>query len=489
MQLIANPIFTASREWTMTNHRRLGSVTAAVSIILFLCIGSAFGQGRVSNTKAETVLSEWVTTFNSADPEKIKSFYTKHSYQPPVPQDQIMTWRAQTGGFTLLRIEKSEPLLVNALLGEKDSDWAATASIALSDSDPTIISSMKFGGVPLPPEFAPPRMTQADALAGLSAYTDKLTKKDWFSGVVLVARNNKILLQKAWGLADREKKTPNTIDTQFRIGSMNKMFTAVATLQLVEAGKLSLDGTVGSYLPDYPNKEIASKVTLRHLLTHTGGTGDIFGPEFDKNRATLKEHQDYLNLYGSRGPDQTPGTDLKYSNYGFVLLGAIIEKVSGVTYYTYVREKIFKPAGMMSTDSLSESVPVPKRAAGYVRDEQSWVSNVDTLPYRGTAAGGGYSTVGDLLRFVQALESGKLLSSALFAEAIKSQKDWYGYGFMNFGEGSLKAWGHEGGAPGINGDLRVFPNIGYVLIALSNFDPPAASKPIDYFEGRMPLTP
>ena len=122
---------------------------------------------------------------------------------------------------------------------------------------------------------------------------------------------------------------------------MNKMFTAIATLQLVEAGKLSLDKPIGTYLPDYPNVDVASRVTVRHLLTHTGGTGDIFGPEFDANRLTLKEHTDYLKLYGTRGPDQTPGSEFEYSNYGFVLLGALIEKVSGVTYYEYVKEDDF----------------------------------------------------------------------------------------------------------------------------------------------------
>jgi CubicO group peptidase (beta-lactamase class C family) len=253
-------------------------------------------------------------------------------------------------------------------------------------------------------------MAEADALAALSSYTDRLARNDRFSGALLIARQDKILFQKAWGFASRENKKANTIDTQFRIGSMNKMFTAVAVLQLVEAGKLSLDATVGTYLPDYPNKEIASKVKLRHLLTHTGGTGDIFGPEFDANRATLKEHGDYLKLYGSREPDQTPGSEFKYSNYGFVLLGAIIEKVSAMSYYDYVRAKVFRPTGMTATDSLPESEPEPKRAAGYVREERAWVSNVDTLPYRGTAAGGGYSTVGDLLRFARALESGKLVS-------------------------------------------------------------------------------
>ena len=200
-------------------------------------------------------------------------------------------------------------------------------------------------------------MTEEAALAALTARADEMVKNDRFSGAVLVARNGKVLLQKAWGRANRETGAPNTLDTQFRMGSMNKMFTSVATLQLVEAGKLALNDPIGKYLTDYPNKDLASKVTVRHLLTHTGGTGDIFGPEFEQNRLTLREHGDYVKLYGARALTHEPGAELRYSNYGFVLLGTLIEKVSGMSYYEYVRAKIFQPAGMTTTDSL----PKPRR--------------------------------------------------------------------------------------------------------------------------------
>ena len=255
------------------------------------------------------------------------------------------------------------------------------------------------------------RMTEAEALAALSARAEKLAQKDQFSGAVLVARNGEVLLQDAWGRANREAGTPNTLDTKFRIGSMNKMFTAVATLQLVEAGKLELDDTIGEHLPDYPNEDVASKVTVRHLLTHTGGTGDIFGPEFELNRSSLEELDDYVTLYGARGLRHEPGARHEYSNYGFILLGVLIEAVSGESYYDYVRDNVFRPAGMTSTDSLPESEDVPKRAVGYMKPFSGgdyWTENHITLPVRGTSAGGGYSTVGDLMRFAEALESGEL---------------------------------------------------------------------------------
>ena len=415
----------------------------------------------------------------------MRAFDEAHQGTAP-PLEKLLGFRERTGGFTLLRIEKSEPLTIVALLEEKNSDTVARFELVVDSGDPPKIVSAPLRGIPRPPDFALPRMTERDALKGLLDRVEEVAQNDQFSGAVLVARGGEVLLQKAWGSANREAKTPATFGTQFRLGSMNKMFTAVATLQLVEAGKLALDEPIGKYLPDYPNKEVAAKVTVRHLLTHTGGTGDIFGPEFAKNRLTLREHSDYVTLYGSRAVLHEPGAEYRYSNYGYVLLGALIEKVSGETYYDYVRSRVFEPAGMKASGSLPESDNVPNRAVGYMRRGGEWEPNGDTLPWRGMAAGGGYSTVGDLLLFAQALEEGKLLSNAMFAEATKPQWQSYGYGFGVQGEGPLRSYGHGGGAPGMNGDFRVFPELGYVLIALSNLDPPAATRVVDFFALRMP---
>jgi D-alanyl-D-alanine carboxypeptidase len=332
------------------------------------------------------------------------------------------------------------------------------------------------------------RLPQAQALAALADHAGERARAGEFAGAVLVARHGKVLLQDAWGRADRKAGTANTPATRFRIGSMNKMFTAVATLQLVEAHKLALDDPIGKHLPGYPNKEVAAKVTVRHLLTHTGGTGDIFGPEFDQHRLRLREHRDYLQLYGSRGLTQEPGSRFEYSNYGFVLLGVLIEQVTGGSYDDYVRDHVFRRADMRSTGALPESVEVPDRAVGYLRASSGsdWVPNTDTLPWRGTAAGGGYSTVGDLLRFAQALDSGTLISEATLAEATRPHHQQYGYGFDVQGQGSLRSYGHGGGAPGMNGELRVFPELGYVVVSLSNLDPPAASELVEFFTLRMP---
>jgi hypothetical protein len=269
---------------------------------------------------------------------------------------------------------------------------------------------------------------------------------------------------------------------------MNKMFTATAVMQLVEAGKLSLDDTVGKVMTDYPNADVARKVTIRHLLGHTGGTGDFFGPQFVKNRLTLKTHADYVAMFGGRAPLHEPGAEFRYSNYGMVLLGALIERVSGLSYFDYVRTHVFEPAGMKSTGSLPETDTVPNRSTGYMRSNDAWVPNNDTLPWSGTAAGGGYSTVGDFFRFAEALQSGKLVSKASLTQMITPGINrQYGFGMYLTGDGATRSFGHGGGAPGQTGDLKVFPESGYVIVALSNLDPPVASRMLDFIAARLPL--
>ena len=140
---------------------------------------------------------------------------------------------------------------------------------------------------------------------------------------------------------------------------MGKMFTAVAALQLIQAGKLALDAPISRYLPDYPNKEVAA-VTIEQLLTHTGGTGNIFSPEYFDHRLETREHQDYIKLFGNRGVMFPPGSRWDYSNYGMILLGRIIEVVSGQSYYDYTRAHIFEPLGMTATGNEPEDSHVPK---------------------------------------------------------------------------------------------------------------------------------
>jgi len=301
-----------------------------------------------------------------------------------------------------------------------------------------------------------------------------------FAGAVSVSKGGLLLYSAARGDAINGR-SPNTVDTKFRFGSMGKMFTAVAIAQLAQAGRLSFDDPLGKYLVDYPNAAVA-KVTLHQLLTHTGGTGDIFGPEFMEKRAQLKELRDYVKLYGTRAPLFPPGSRHEYSNYGFILLGRVIEEVSGMSYDRYVRERIFVPAGMTSTDNQPESSNVRGLAVPYASDpDGSLRSAADTLPWRGTAAGGGYSTVGDLQKFASALLAHRLLDEQHTTLVLTGKVDTsrrglrYAYGFEDAElPNGLHRVGHGGGAPGMNGVLAIYPEAGYVVVVLANRDPPAA---------------
>ncbi len=438
----------------------------------------------------------WLAAFNSGDRSRYAKFLKRNfpTWAPLIDRD--LGLREFTGGFALRKVGRVSATRVSGWVEERDSDQFVTFMMWVSAAKQPKILALDLIPIPRPAAFPIPRLAEGEAIAGVEALLRKKAADDRFSGAALVAKDGEVLFAGAYGQADRERGIPNTLETRFRIGSMNKMFTAVATLQLVEAGKLALDDPVGKHLRGYPNSEVATKVTVRHLLTHTGGTGDIFGPEFEANRVQLREHADYVKLYGSRAPNFEPGSRFAYSNYGFVLLGAIIEAVSGESYYDYVREHVFGPAGMTSTDSLPESEEVPNRSIGYTRPSPGapWQPNTDWLPWRGTAAGGGYSTVGDVARFADALTSHRLLSAAS-TELLTTGKVnlgpgiRYAFGFVDGRDKDGNGWvGHGGGAPGMNGDLRIYPKSGYVVVVLANFDPPAAQRISDYLDPRLPTS-
>jgi D-alanyl-D-alanine carboxypeptidase len=346
------------------------------------------------------------------------------------------------------------------------------------------------------PPFVVNRMSPDSVfVAELRAHLEAATAAGAFSGAVLVTRGGQTLFEGAYGLADRERGVPNTPLTQFRMGSMDKMLTAVAVLQLVQAGKARLDVPLSTYLPDYPNAELASRVTLHHLLTHTGGTGNIFGSLYNANRLELRTTADWIRLFGARALLFEPGTRHDYSNYGYILLGAVIEQLSGMSYYDYVAAHVLAPAGMTLTGSAPEDSLVPGRSVGYTWQlvQGSLVSNAPVLPYRGTAAGGGYSTVGDIARFANALREHRLLDAAHTALLIDGKVPMgpagivkYAYGFIDRVQVGRRLVGHGGGFPGMNGELSFEPRGGYTSVVLSNFDPQAATMIEAFLLGRLP---
>ena len=292
---------------------------------------------------------------------------------------------------------------------------------------------------------APPATDEAIGAAIAASVKDAATRGD-FSGAVLVTRAGRVLHRGAVGLASRETGAANTPDTKFNLGSINKIFTQLALEQLAAEGKLALADPIGKHVSGLP--EATARVTLEQLLAHRGGTGDIFGPRYDAyDKSRLRELRDWLPLFASEPLEFEPGTRQRYSNAGYVLLGLAIETVTGRPYHDVVRERIFAPAGMKDTDAYPVDAAVPNRATGYTSRQGPLTDNAASLPWRGTSAGGGYSTVDDLGRFADALRGGRLGKKG---------------GALSVG----------GGAAGINAALRMEGDD--TVVVMANLDPPAA---------------
>jgi len=318
----------------------------------------------------------------------------------------------------------------------------------------------------------------------LQAYFDSLAAENRLSGAILVAKNGTPIASKAAGLANRATGTSNTLETKFNLGSLNKMFTAVAIAQLAQKGRLKFDDTISKHLPDCPNKEIAEKVTIHQLLTHTSGMGSYTNDNFAARRSQLTTVAAHLPLFVNEPLSFAPGEKFQYSNSGFMLLGAIIEKLSGESYYDYVRENIFQPAGMNSTGFYEPGKETPALAIGYTKMDASGArgevekENTDLREIRGGPAGGGYSTVGDLLKFHLALREHKLLDDE-HTKLVTTGKveapgpiGKYAYGFGDKIFAGKHIVGHNGGFPGIAANFEMYPELGYTAVILMNSDPP-----------------
>jgi hypothetical protein len=250
--------------------------------------------------------SAWLEAFNAGDPTRIRQFLQTNF--PSANVDVQMNFRERTGGLELRALEQATATMLTGLVQERDSDQFGRFTIVVEPAEPHRITRFPIRAILPPAEFAALRLSEPEVITALRAKLDRDAAADRFAGTALLAKNGKVLFSGGYGLADREKKAASNLDSRFRIGSMNKMFTAVVILQLVQAGKIKLTDPLGKYVTHYPNQDVATRVTIHHLLTHTGGTGDIFGPEFNAHRLELRTLDDYVALYGKRGLAFEPGS-------------------------------------------------------------------------------------------------------------------------------------------------------------------------------------
>lgn len=339
-------------------------------------------------------------------------------------------------------------------------------------------------------------MPESELTDKLRLYLKEQTKTDRFSGATLVAKNGQPIFEYSSDFANIEKQIPNQIETKFNLGSANKMFTGVAIVQLVEKELLTFDDTVGKHLPDYPNSTVRKQVTIHHLLTHTSGLGSFIDLKFRNElltaRKNLRTISAVVDLFKNR-PLPYPMGESHYSPDGYELLGAIIEATSGQNYYDYVREHIYQVANMPNTGSfeIDPENSRPDMAIGYThRDpktdrmlEGERFANFGLNSLKGTAGGAGYSTCYDLLNFTQAFLGHKLLSPEMTKLVITpkinlgskgNQTKYQSYGFQIFDIGGVLRIGHPGRFAGVNTRIDMYPQLGYTVIVLANYDPPAA---------------
>ncbi len=317
----------------------------------------------------------------------------------------------------------------------------------------------------------------------LASRIDKNIQSRAFSGTILVAQKGKVLISQGYGLADRENDVPNSSQTKFAIGSMTKAFTAMAIMILQERGQLTVKDPICNYVADCP--AAWNPITLHHLLTHTSGIHnytDMYGELKEKVNFCQEYKPEEIIAYFKDLPlDFVPGSRWSYSNSGYFLLGTVIENVSGESYETFIQNNILHPLGMSDTGYDRTSTIVKNHASGYSYDQihQQLINTPCWDVSQKYAAGGLYSTVGDLYTWDQALYTDRLVSketlNTIFTSTVSIQSAQvpdavYGYGWVIYHRSGHKIIEHGGGVNGFATNLARFPDDQVTIIVLSNMD-------------------
>ena len=465
------------------------SIPASLASLLLAAVATTAGAQQPSSVRSDTPaarrLSELVHAINTGNADSVARFvgasYSEGARKQMPTEERVgrlLSIYGRTGGLDVMRLEATEPGSATALVHAKRAELWRRIGVRVDSAAPNGIVQVSLAPATDPSFTAPSRrLSDAEIAAQLKSYVEQLAKRDGFSGTVVLARNGQALYSAAHGEANKDFGVPNKLDTKFNLGSMNKMFTAVSIAQLAEARKLSLDDSLGKFLPAGSMRpDVLAKVRIKHLLSHTSGLGSYFTPEWDAmSRARLRTVDDWMALAKGDSLQFEPGTRWSYSNTGMLVLGKVIERVSGQDYFAYVREHVYRPAGMTGSDSYDLDRVNRNLAVGYEREftqaGTEWRNNIFAHVIRGGPAGGGYSTAEDLTRFAQALRSGKLVGKQ-YVELLTTAKPeltspGYGYGFGV--EQGGKIFGHSGGFLGINSQLDIYREDGYTVAVMSNY--------------------
>jgi CubicO group peptidase (beta-lactamase class C family) len=451
---------------------------ASLAVGLFLS-GLALAQGPSAEIRAR--IDAFVAAITSGDPARFEAM-AREAFTPEMlarrtaddRRQMIERLKADFGTMTAGAVRHEGDAVLVQVKGS--TGLAGRFEVTLEPAPPYRITRMgvEVGGGPDEDEGGPPPpvrpgMSPAEFTAALDGYFAPLVPVDRFAGVVLIAKNGVALVERAYGLADRPRGVEVTPATRFNLGSINKIFTKVAIAQLAAAGKLALTDTVGQLLPDHPSVE-GRAATVQQLLDHQGGVRDFFGPDFDAAPKTrFRSNADYYRFVAAAPLLFPPGSRRQYCNGCYIVLGAIVEKVSGMRYEDYVVANVFRKAGMtgagaFASDALPEAVARGYSTRGPGRPA-ALRDNAELHGITGSAAGGGYATAADLLAFDNALREGRLLDAKQSAWVLDTTP----------APGRLMGGlGIAGGAPGINASLESDGT--WTTVVLSNLDPPSATR-------------
>ncbi|MEH8019413.1 beta-lactamase family protein [Rheinheimera muenzenbergensis] len=387
------------------------------------------------------------------------------------------------GTFTLLSFQPLTPQqgYYEAKLRSNNTELEYTLRLGFSAEAPFKVSTISLNYRTVVTDKALAKLSQQQVVSEFAGYIDRLAGRGLFSGTVLLADQQGVLLQTAKGMADLRYQVKNYTDTKFNLASMNKMFTAVSVLQLVAEKKLALDDKLTKYLDrelfaagDFDN------ITIAQLLTHTAGLGWPNYPDMSQNK--LRNVNDHRPLLKHLPLSSPPGSRFSYSNEGMLLLGMVIEAVSGKSYDDYVQQHIYAKAGMTNSGNFDIDGVTPNLAMGYFYSQQlqSMQTNWFIAGIKGGPAGGGYSTINDLYQFATALTQYQLIPKDLTEAAYSAKPELnsanYGYGFSVRANQNGRIVGHSGDFIGVSSAMRIYLDKGYVLVVLSNRD--FASEPV-----------
>lgn len=384
----------------------------------------------------------------------------------------IMGWHSR-GGFDVIRTVEAGDFALEVVARHPFTDEYWRLAVELQIDRPHRIDALLLGRSPMP--MLNPDGSDQDVADRFVGYTARLASVGLFSGAVLIARRGRILGQAAFGMANRDFEVPNRIDTRFDVASLCKMWTAVAICQKIEAGHFAFETPVSDFI-DYPTKDAAKSIEIRHLLSHTSGLGSYFTEEFfATSRQRYRSIDDFLELTKDQIPEFAPGTASKYSNTGMVLLGKVLEIVSGQDYFDTISSSVLKKAGMTGAGFPELDFVNPGTAVGYNKIWTRGGARIANTMFEGAIRGGpagcGYATVGDIFRFSKAFTCGDLVSRDMVDLMTSAKPELasphYGYGFAIHPERAL--FGHSGGLVGASANLDITRTpAGWVVVVLAN---------------------